>query len=191
MIIELIDVERYDDQHMMCTVDVTDEEGTATLRTAHFIPYDAAEWRIAEYELDPEDPHTVVDVLLWEAHAQAEVPEELHLANAPTVAHAREALLGAVRAHKTTNDSARRAKRMAAARGKASLADADPEAAVRQKIIALCPVDAEVIAVKREHIRLMREKAQATRPSLAADRVAGLKPIETVEASDALADNDD
>jgi hypothetical protein len=164
MIIELIEAQPYDDRQMVCTVDVTDDEGTLT-RVAHFIPYEAAEWRIAEYDLDPADTDTVVDVLLWEAHAHADVPEELRLHAAPTVEAAREALLGAVQARK----------------GVARASKAGPEAEARQRLIALCPVDEEVVAAKRQHVQNMRASVTAARPAsppLAADRLAALTSTE-------------
>jgi hypothetical protein len=175
MIIELLDVQPYDSHQMMCTLDVTDDGGT-TVRTAYFLPYDAAEWRIAEYDLDPADHETVLDILLWEMHAHADVPEDLKLHHAPTVEAARTAMLGAVRARKATSDS----KRAAKLRGKG--AGEDPEPAAREKMRGLCLVQDDVVEVKREHVHRQRETISEQRSAslapplpLAGDRAAQFK----------------
>lgn len=189
MIIELLDVSPYDDRRMMCTVDVTDDEGQTT-KIAHFIPYDTAEWRIAEYELDPTDPDTIIDILLWEGHADADVPEELKLYRAPTVAEAREALVGAVRARKVASDAQRQARqaerlsRLTGAALAAAKADEDPEESARAKMRGLCIVQDETVRAKREHVLSLRavmetQRSRPAGPASATERAKIFNPILT------------
>lgn len=180
MIIELVDVQEYGPDHIMSTLDVTDDAGK-TVRMAHFMPKDAAEWRVAEYGLDPDDHETLIDVLLHEGHAQADLAPEDTLHHAPTVEHARNALLGAVRARKATSDAGRRL-----AKGKP-----DPEAAARQRMKGLFVIHPDVVAAKREHVEGQRAAVKAARergtppPSLAAQRLAAFtQPPRSADASD-------
>lgn len=184
MIIELVDAQQYDEHRMLAAVEVTDDDGTVR-RVAHVLPYDAAEWRIAEYELDPNDPATaddVVDILLFEAHTPVheDIVEEQRLYAAATVADARDALLGAVRARKATSE-ARKAAARANRAGKAAADPAQTERTARNKFISLCVVDAEVVALKQEHVRAARDRVAAERAASRAagpiDRAAALRPL--------------
>lgn len=176
MIVELIDVQPYDEHRMFATVDITSDDGT-TVRNAHVIPYDAAEWRIAEYELDPADPataDTVVDILLWEGHVHPEIPEDKRLYAAATSADARDALLGAIKTRKAKSDAGKQARR-AGLRGAADPAAA--EANARARLVGLCVVDAEVVAAKQEHVRRTRDnlaQVQRSAPASASERLAAL-----------------
>lgn len=176
MTFRVADVQEYQGTHIMVALDVTDEEGNAT-KVAHLIPKDAAEWRIAEYGLDPEDGDTVLDVLLFEGQAQADVPEDYRLHRAATVREAREALLGAVQAHKATNEAGR-----PALRGAAKAADPEPNA--RARFWALCKVDPAVVEAKRNHVAAVRAELAARPLPLAADRVAPFLDKEMLHGND-------
>lgn len=188
MIIKLLDVQEHGPDHLLAALEVTDDEGNVT-RTVHFMPKDAAEWRVAEYGLDPNDHDTLIDVLLFEPHAHADIADEDKLHAAPTVKHARDALLGAVRARKATSDS----KRAAARGGKA---DPEPDARLRMK--GLFAIHPEAVQAKREFVDQARERMQkepAARPSLAdqrgAERAANIRSVmSTSQRSHNAADTD-
>jgi hypothetical protein len=173
MMIEVLDVQGHGPEHMLLALQVTDDEGN-TARMAHYMPRDAAEWRVAEYGLDPDDHDTLIDVLLFEqhAHANGDIAEEDQLHLAPTVEHAREALLGAVRARKATSEAKR-----TAARGR----KADPEPAVRLRVKDMFDIHPEAVEAKREYVGMARERMQAeraARPSLAgAERAANIRNL--------------
>lgn len=179
MIVKLISAEEQG-ENIFSVLEVTDEGGT-TQRVAHLMPKDAAEWRVAEYDLDLEDHDTVIDVLLFEGlvHANGDVAEEDRLHNAPSRAHAREALLGAVRARKATSETRRAA--LPKAKGRAVK---DPEPDARQQMAGLFRIHPEVVEAKREFVehtrkRVKEERQQSARPAppLAAERAANIRAI--------------
>jgi hypothetical protein len=147
--IELVGVEEHGPDHLLLAVEVVTEDGK-TERVAHFMPKDTAEWRIAEYDLDPDDHDTVIDVLLHEAAVHAEMAPEDTLHQAPSVEHAREALLGAVRARKAVSDGKLRTAR----KGK----KADPEKPHRARLKELFLIEPEVVEAKRAFVRMLRER---------------------------------
>jgi hypothetical protein len=158
MMIEVLDVEEHGPGHMMLALQITDDTGTA-IRTAHFMPKDAAEWRVAEYDIDPDDRDTLLDVLLFEGYAQAngDLPEETRLHLAPNVQEAREALLGAVQARKATSEAKRAAKL-------GRKADKEPE--VRSRIKDMFDIHPEAVQAKREFVAMARERMRAERATL-------------------------
>jgi len=179
MKVTLVDVQDYDENHLLAALEVVGEDGT-TIRVAHVMPKDAAEWRVAEYGLDPNDHDTLIDVLLHEGHVHADIAPEDSLHLAPTVEHAREALLGAVRVRKAKVAPA-------VAKGKAH-----PEADARQRMAGMLLMHPEVIAAKREYVQHIRKYGGTATPppSLADDRVAALRHAVSMRSEDATDAND-
>lgn len=166
MRIDLLDVAAYNETHLMATLDVTHEDGTV-VRTAHFMPKDVMEWRVAEYDLDPDDDQ-LLDLVLWEQYVTVPPGKGLH--EAGTVAEAREALLEAL-AERTGPSNAAKARARGLARGTA----ADPEVAVRKRMREMSLMDPEVVEQKRRIVTLQRDRSkEAARPSPSqpADRAA-------------------
>lgn len=179
MKVTLVDVQEYDQNHLLAALEVADEEGN-TVRVAHVMPKDAAEWRVAEYGLDPNDHDTLIDVLIHEGHVHAAIAPEDSLHLAPTVEHAREALLGAVRARKAKVGPA-------VAKGRVH-----PEADARQRMAGMFLMHEGVIAAKREYVEHIRKHGgpDAPPPSLADDRIAALRHAVSMRSKDATDTND-
>lgn len=82
--------------------DVTTAAGDVE-RHAHVFPDSIFEWRVAEYELDPTDIQTLLDIVIHEPHLPAgwdQGPDFLH--RAPDRATARDAHLARIAACKAT-----------------------------------------------------------------------------------------
>lgn len=181
MRLDLIDVEMHGDEHLLATVDVT-KPGEKTVRIAYIFPRDTLEWRAAEYGIDPADVETLLDIVLWEPHM--EVAAEKHLYSAPTIAEARDHLLGEVSARKAQSEALRGPERASLARGRAS---------VRERIVELSHLDPDVIRSKAEMVALHRDKStkqhgsvsrQATAPSRV-EKFQGLAKEMKQDATDA------
>jgi hypothetical protein len=151
MYLELLDVEDYGNDHVLATVDVTGDDGL-TVRTAYVFPKDTLEWRAAEYGLDPADTQTLLDIVLFEPHIQ--IDPDWHLYSAPTVDDARDHLLDRVQERKAESDRLKPVKRQALRKG---------ERPVHDRLVDLCHMDPEVIAVKQELVGVQRQQALQVR----------------------------
>lgn len=175
MIIEVLDAEDYDDNKMLVATNIT--QNGETTKVAYIIPKEAIEWRIAEYDLDPNDTETALDILLHSPHI--DIPEGERLYDGITVEQARNALLSRVRAKREESDKQKAARAVAAGGTTLRKAGIDPEVAARGKMLGLLHRDPEVIAVKREIIAVHRQQADEERAKAKAkparDRVADLK----------------
>lgn len=76
---------------------ITPDDGREPYDWAHFFPIDIFEWRVAEYDLDPDDRDTLLAVVLFEPYAADATPGLSHL-DAPALADgtAREHLLARI-----------------------------------------------------------------------------------------------
>jgi hypothetical protein len=146
MHLELLDVEEHGEDHLLATVDVTDEVGK-TVRTAYVFPKDTMEWRVAEYGIDPKDTETLLDILLFEPHLQ--IPPEKHLYAVQDVQEAREHLLGMVAERKALSE------RQGPPQGLRRAVSAKD---VRGKLVGMCDMDPEVISVKSEMVQKHRSR---------------------------------
>jgi len=151
MYLDLIDVASHGDDQILATVDVTDDEGK-TVRTAYIFPKDTMEWRVAEYGIDPADTQTLLDIILFEPHVQ--IDPDWHLYSAPTVDDARDHLLDRVQERKAESDRLKPVKRQALRKG---------ERPVHDRLVDLCHMDPEVIAVKQELVGVQRQQALQVR----------------------------
>lgn len=154
MIVEVLYAEEYDAERMTVAANIT-KDGV-TQKFAYVIPKEAMEWRIAEYDLDPEDTDTLLDFFLFEPHV--EVPQAEQLYETDTKDQAREAILSRIKAKRQESDAEK-----VKSRGAARTAGVDPEVTARGQMLGLFHRDSEVIAVKRQIIGHQLEKAQASR----------------------------
>lgn len=179
MMIELLYAEDHGEDKMLIATNIT--QNGETTKVAYIIPRETWEWRVAEYDLDPEDTETALDILLHSPHVN--IPQGEGLYDGVTVEAAREALLSRVRDHRKNSDTEKAAR---TALRKAS----DPEVAVRGQILGLLHKDPEVIAVKREVIAIHRQRADEERAKAkpARDRLADMK-LKLKEMKDAGIDH--
>lgn len=146
-----------------------------TLRAVTF-PTDAAEWRIAEYELDPDvDMDAVLEALVYE-HTLPPAAEGKGLAHAPDIATAREDWLGRVRAAKAEKPLTSKKTRGAATDVSEPMA----------KLKAACKVDARAVHLKRELVKDQRERLARGRERAAQGKAAGPTRVEILENEVAL-----
>lgn len=124
------------------------------VRGRHVMPEDTLEWRAAEYEIDPGDFDTLLDMVLWEPFVE-EVPGT-GLFDAPTVTNAREAAMDRVAAVRGSRPGVR---------PKAQQAD-DTEA--RELVRGMILMNPEAIAMKRENVRRARNQIASEKRALAA-----------------------
>ena len=148
MYLETLYAEPHGDDHILVALDVTDDEGK-TVRTAHVFPKDTLEWRAAEYGIDPADTQTLLDIVLFEPHI--EIDPDWQLYTAPTVDDARDHLLERVQERKAQSERMKPAARRSLAKG---------ERPVHDQVLDLCHLDADVLDVKREMVRVQREQAR-------------------------------
>lgn len=138
--------------------DVTREDGAAT-EHGHSIPKDTLEWRAAEYGLDAATQfETILDIVLAEPYIATEEAagtlsgEELH--DAPDIETARARHVNRCAKAKLKHRISTR--KMASGSGKAkTLVEIDnPFDVIRNGAV----IDETVVAVKREHVRRVREE---------------------------------
>lgn len=114
-------------------------------QAGHCFPKDVFEWRAAEYDIDPADMDTLLDVVLSEPFidpGDVKPGERLH--DAPTIEEARRAHLARCSKAKL---KARITTRTAALRNAGGLLD---------QLKAQSPMDTEVMQIKRQTVQEMR-----------------------------------
>lgn len=120
--------------------ELTMEDGS-TVSGKHVFPADTLEWRAAEYDLDPTDLDTLLDIVLYEPFLEEPDQPELTLHDAPSVEEARAYHLQRVEKVKKKATKARRG-------------GVDP---VREQIKASAAMQPEAIGLKKAFIGKMRE----------------------------------
>ncbi len=132
----------------------------STMNGKHVFPQDTLEWRAAEYEIDPADTDTLLDMVLWEPLLDEDDEPDLDVHSAPTIRAARE----------------RHLERIAKRKGKAPKLrrlGADP---VREAVKGMCVMNPEAVDIKKGIRDQTREKVQAARERQAK---AGLRALMT------------
>lgn len=133
--------------------DVTAPDG---VRCLHVFPVDTPEWRAAEYDLDPSDMDTLLEIVLAEPHLDPDPDDStLSLFDADTIEKARDHHLKKVRKVKV---------------------DRDADAWTQAKDAAV--INFEAIGLKAEHVRYGRDarKTEKDKPPITeADRIAALQ----------------
>lgn len=79
------------------TTELTDDAGI-TRRIAHVIPETTFEWRVAEYDLDPSDGDTLLNMVLYEPYLENVPTQGSPLWNSPTIKVARQLHLNRITA---------------------------------------------------------------------------------------------
>lgn len=126
------------------------DQGVWADQGGHCFPKDIFEWRAAEYDIDPTDMDTLVDIVLSEPFlndSDYTAGETLH--DAPDLTTAREA-------HKSRCARGKLRGRITT-RGKIAHKDG-----ILHKLRTESLMDKEVIEVKREHVQRQRKAAQNT-----------------------------
>ena len=119
----------------------------------HCFPKDIFEWRAAEYDIDPSDMDTLIDIVLAEPFLEdGDFTAGEGLFDAPDLETAREA-------HKARCARGKLRGRVAT-RGKIA-----QKGGLLHKIRTQSPMHEEVLAVKREHTRRQFKGAKAERSS--------------------------
>lgn len=135
---------------------LTEDDGS-TRRYRYVFPTDTLEWRAAEYGIDPKDTATLLDIVLAEPHlTDADFAPGTHLYEAPDIETARRAHVARCAAVKW--------RHRIASRGAASPC---------QRIVQESPMDAEVIALKRELVS--QNRASLAEPAPPVDRLAAFR----------------
>lgn len=149
--------------------------------TAHSMPYDTLEWRVAEYGLDPTDARAALEWVLYERHLIPGAPSEHPLAASATIREAQRAQsarlterrgTGRVRAADSVEARAAHERAVAAAKaeghdpglvrgaehGRLKAAGATMRVIAEsgdgdpiEFVLAHCPISVEHVAVKRAH----------------------------------------
>lgn len=149
--------------------ELTLDDGT-TIRGRHVFPDDALEWRAAEYDIDPADTDTLLDMVLWEPHLPEPDQPELLLHDAPDIASAREYHL----------------KRVADRKGKgAKPPQAGPPDPVRSQVVALSRMNPRALELKKVLVdegRKARGKERAMLARMATEQVTEAERVARLEA---------
>jgi hypothetical protein len=129
----------------------------------HLFPLDTLEWRAAEYEIDPADRQTLLEIVLYEPLLDGHSHEHpKHLYRAGSIAEAREYHLG----------------RIAALKAKHPLVDA---ANLLDAVRTGCAMHPEAISLKRAHVQIGRRRIRAELSRKAGDpeaeRIAALRRL--------------
>lgn len=151
---------------------VTYDDGT-TKRVAHVMPEDIFEWRVAEYDIDPDDRDTLLELVLYEPYLDNLSSDDPRLLiNAESIATARTAHLERVRGKKgkgRVRTRNRRAPELAVTRagpGERVLLDAVDDPLTPLEVLKReMPIDPGIVAVKRENVNRRRAaKKQGATP---------------------------
>lgn len=146
--------------------DVTLDDGSVT-EHGHSIPKDTLEWRAAEYDLDPTSQfETILDVVLAEPYIAPEdrvLGEELF--DAPDIATARARHLNRCAKAKLARRISTR-KINGNGQAKVLVEIANPFDVIRNGAV----IDEAVVAIKREHVRRVREDADKKKRETPIDR---------------------
>ena len=145
------------------------------VRLAHAFAEDIIEWRVAEYDMDPNDRDSLLEMILFEPHLDDGVNDEhpLSLLNAPTIADARDfhrSRINTKKGNGKVNTRKRAPNENAVANSRSArflLIDSGNDPALPLDILKReMPIDPEIVEVKKEHIRLLRQAVRsAGRPS--------------------------
>jgi hypothetical protein len=68
---------------------------------SHVFPHSTFHWRVAEYGLDPDDVHGLLEAILYEWHVEIDPDHPQSLGNAPTIADAKAAYLARIASKKS------------------------------------------------------------------------------------------
>lgn len=145
-------------------------EGGAVAEHGHSIPKETLEWRAAEYDLDPDvDFEQILDIVLAEPYIdQTESPgtvagEELH--DAPDIETAKSRHVSRCARAKLKYRISTRANKAAA---RASDALSNPLDIIREQAV----IDKDVVLVKKEYVKRLREKTRERKVETSKDRLA-------------------
>lgn len=139
MKIELTDVKDDGEGHWVIGRVITLDDGTKH-EGVYVLPHDILEWRAAEYDIDPEDTETLLDMVLAEHHLELSDPVPV-LFTANTVSEAREQHLN--------NCAQAKLRTRMSTRGKDHVLNVVRERSLRNP---------EVVEVKRQIARYVREQ---------------------------------
>lgn len=142
-----------------------------TVRGRHVFPDDALEWRAAEYDIDPGDMDTLLDMVLWEPHLPDPDRPDLMLHDAPDIDSAREYHLSRIQAMKDRSNKAQ-------VQGKP-----DP---IREQIKGLARINSQAIELKRRMVGSSRAARARQRAILAQMTVGPVSEEERVERLKAI-----
>lgn len=143
-------------------------DGNKTFRMAQVIPEDMMEWRAAEYDIDPNDRDTLMDIILYQHHLDDGIDDNSHpqsLMWASTVEEARDFHLNRIKTKKANGKTQTRKRdktkedKVANPRNpKHLLRDTSDETATPLDIIkAAMPIDPEILEVKKQFVRELRK----------------------------------
>lgn len=179
LVVHHVDLSILGDQAFFMATVEHERIGDAVYVRGSMIPVDCFESRAAEYNIDPQSPtgwHDLLQLVIVGDRAKGPIEDQLnhpdHLFNAPTVDHARRAILGRIRTHlggrKLRGEPGVSNRRMIANQATA-IGDSGAEDPL-EFIKRMAPMSAEHIAVKAEftrrrraHIRALRERRNPMR----------------------------
>jgi hypothetical protein len=140
------------------------------IRMAQAFPEDTLEWRVAEYDLDPNDKDTLIDILLYEHHLDDDIDPDhpSTLAHAVTIKEAREFHLQRIKDKKGTgkvktrkrDPSEKAITKVRSARYLLIDSGDDPDTPL-DILKRELPIDPDLVEVKREHVRQQREAVRS------------------------------
>lgn len=125
----------------------------------HLFPLDSLEWRAAEYEIDPDDRETLLDVVLaepWFSDGIDLLEHPSGLYNAPTIDEARNFHLGRVTVVKSDHG-------LYSAPRKDRVLLRDTATDPREYIKSASHIDHRVVGAKREIVGIERDKVRTRR----------------------------
>ncbi|MEV4053046.1 hypothetical protein AB0J55_17825 [Amycolatopsis sp. NPDC049688] len=145
----------------------TADDGTE-IGHRHYLPADTLEWRAAEYDIDPADTATLLDIVLAEPHLSEEdwaAGHKLH--DAPDIDTAR-------RDHLARCARAKLRHRIST-RTRASTKDTPAVPHPCQRVADESPLHPEAIELKRQLVEQARTAHIATQAAAPPDRIAALR----------------
>lgn len=154
--------------HWVVSREITHDDGHVE-QGVHIFPHDILEWRVAEYDLDPNDLDTVLDLVLAEPYlTEDDWLGEVHLYDAPDSSTARAAHVR----------RCRRIRALFAHTGQRRVNGADLFKSIKEQ----SPMHPEVIRHKRRISERARAERQRTPPR------AALSDAERIETFRRLAE---
>lgn len=149
--------------------DVTDEAGR-TISNIHYFPADTLEWRAAEYDIDPTDLDTLLDIVIYEPYMEDADRPDMLLHDATSVEEARTYHLSRIQKVKAKQPKDR----------VMSAAAVETHGRVREEIKKLSHMDPEVIQVKKNLVAKIRKdrkdaRQMISKQMLTEDRMAPIR----------------
>jgi len=127
---------------------------------SHVFPQSVFAWRVAEYDLDPNDVDALIEAVLYEYHAKLDIEHPMSLRNAPSIPEARKHYLAQINTVKAAGGIKTRK------RGKRELRQLDPSKSRGTIIADNADTTATPLAMLKQHITIDPEHVAGMRAAV-------------------------